>query len=59
MDQTPQWYDVEAGGVLELHEHWTAGIGLELQLQFSSGGTQAAWFTDRGRLLRWVQVGRS
>lgn len=55
-----QWFDLTPDhGVLELHEHLTAGVGLELHVVLCGDGigTFAWWVTDDGGWMGVAEVG--
>ncbi len=56
---TPKWFDLdEDHGVLELDEHLTGGVGLELHLAYASRwGWLAWWERDDGAWLGIARIG--
>ena len=56
-----QWFDLaEDHGVLELHERFTCGVGLELHLVTDSEtGETIAWWEREGEWFAVADVGRA
>lgn len=59
MEPDLTWFDLTPDhGVLELHEHLTDGIGLELHVVMcADSATFAWWVTDDGRWMGVAEVG--